>query len=85
MCAAQLANGHWIAWGYSPKLINQVAAIGPALDLDLDYLHHIDLRDTFPPEDDYKRWWANELHPTGRGFKRVAARFHETILESTGH
>jgi lysophospholipase L1-like esterase len=37
----------------------------------LEHLHHVDLRPVLP-RDDYREWWANELHPTKAGFRRVA-------------
>jgi len=36
----------------------------------------VDLRGTLPKTpSQYKKWWDNELHPTKKGFKRVAALF----------
>jgi lysophospholipase L1-like esterase len=43
------------------------------------HVHYIDLRGTLSNGPNYRTWWTNELHPTGRGFKAVAARFAATI------
>lgn len=40
---------------------------------------HVDLRKTLSSGTDYKQWWANELHPTKKGFDAVAARFAAVI------
>ena len=37
-----------------------------------EHVRYVDLRDELPNGKDYKTWWANELHPTRRGFERVA-------------
>ena len=37
MCAAQMTDGTWVAWGESPELIAQTKKIGPALDVDYDF------------------------------------------------
>jgi lysophospholipase L1-like esterase len=39
------------------------------------HVHYIDLRRTLVNDAQYKRYWANELHPTKAGFKLVAAKF----------
>ncbi len=40
------------------------------------HVRHVDLRGTLSrAPGGYKKWWANELHPTRAGFERVAARF----------
>ena len=46
----------------------------PALP-GLHHVHYINLRNTLRTDAQYKDWWANELHPTGRGFHAVAERF----------
>ncbi|OGT54770.1 MAG: hypothetical protein A3E01_18830 [Gammaproteobacteria bacterium RIFCSPHIGHO2_12_FULL_63_22] len=40
---------------------------------------HLDLRKTLSNGTDYKNWWANELHPTKKGFDLVAARYAAVI------
>lgn len=50
-------------------MLKKVTALFP-------HVYHVDLRDTLSNKPaDYKEWWANELHPTESGFRRVAARF----------
>jgi hypothetical protein len=47
----------------------------PALS---SYVHYIDLRGTLSNDlvnDAYKNWWANELHPTEKGFEKVTEKF----------
>jgi hypothetical protein len=44
-----------------------------------DHVHYLDLRGTLLSGPGYKTWWANELHPTKRGFAAVADRFAEAI------
>ena len=39
------------------------------------HVHYIDLRNSLSTGRDYKDWWANELHPTPRGWSRIAGRF----------
>jgi lysophospholipase L1-like esterase len=39
------------------------------------HVHYVDLRHTLTNDAQYKRHWANELHPTKAGFKLVAAEF----------
>ena len=41
-------------------------------------VRYIDLRGTLSnnlANDEYKQWWANELHPTEQGFAAVADKF----------
>jgi lysophospholipase L1-like esterase len=42
---------------------------------------YIDLRKTLPVGSDYKQYWANELHPTEKGFELVAARFAAALAK----
>jgi hypothetical protein len=39
------------------------------------HVSYVDLRHTLPTGASYKDWWDNELHPTRKGFRKVAARF----------
>jgi len=39
------------------------------------HVKFIDLRNTLSSGKDYKDWWANELHPTRKGFTRITDRF----------
>jgi lysophospholipase L1-like esterase len=43
------------------------------------HVRYVDLRGTLSNGADYRTWWANELHPTKRGFEAVAARFAAAI------
>ena len=44
-------------------------------------VHHIDVRGTLTKSrPSYRKDWANELHPTGRGWKKVANLFTAEIL-----
>ncbi len=52
----------------------------PAL-AEMSHVHYVDLRNTLQTGATYKRWWANELHPTETGFRVVAERF-EAVLRS---
>lgn len=47
------------------------------------HVHHVDLRGTLSSGEDYRDSWANELHPTEDGFKRIAARLAVAIEEQT--
>lgn len=42
---------------------------------DFPHVKYIDLRNTLSVGKDYKKDWANELHPTPAGFERVTDRF----------
>lgn len=44
-----------------------------------DHVHYVDLRDLLMNDSTYRQYWANELHPTERGFRLVTERFAETI------
>src|SRR5262249_32926347 len=50
-------------------------------------VYHLDLRHLLETiyHGDYRRGWANELHPTDDGFKLIASKFEEKILEALGH
>ncbi len=55
-------------------MLKSVAALS-----DFSHVRYLDLRSELPSGPSYKDWWANELHPTRQGFKRVAKRFAEAI------
>lgn len=44
-----------------------------------DHVRYLDLRGTLSNGPAYKTWWANELHPTRRGFAAVTDRFAAAI------
>jgi hypothetical protein len=46
------------------------------------HVRYVDVRDQLSNAADYKTWWANELHPTERGFGAVADRFAAAIRQS---
>jgi lysophospholipase L1-like esterase len=46
---------------------------------ELSHVRYIDLRKTLSSGEDYREWWANELHPTKRGFLEVTRRFANAI------
>lgn len=43
------------------------------------HVKHVDLREVLPNSPNKKTFWANELHPTDRGFRAVAAAFAEAL------
>ena len=45
------------------------------------HIRYVNLRNTLRTDLDYKDWWANELHPTERGFHAVAEKF-ATVLSA---
>jgi hypothetical protein len=47
----------------------------------LENVIHLDLRGSLPNGADYKKWWANELHPTDEGFAIVAAKIHAALAK----
>jgi hypothetical protein len=45
-----------------------------------EHVRHVELRNKLSTRsDDYKDWWANELHPTPKGFRKVALKFLDVI------
>jgi hypothetical protein len=63
------------------QLIDQFnAMLGNVAGLsEFPHVTYVDLRGTLSVGADYKTWWANELHPTARGFARVAQRFATAV------
>jgi hypothetical protein len=46
----------------------------------LTHVRYIDLRNTLSTAaNDYKEWWANELHPTEKGFELITKRFVDEL------
>jgi lysophospholipase L1-like esterase len=45
------------------------------------HVHYLDLRKTLRRDNTYKKFWANELHPTAGGFDLVTKKFAD-IIES---
>ncbi len=87
--------GPWLEPGFRdkgfPTLAQNTQIVGDLIDrfnamLDsvagsagFAHVHYLDLRRTLPNGATYKTWWANELHPTERGFSAVAAKFAALI------
>lgn len=46
---------------------------------DFPHVHYVNLRGSLPTGAGYKDWWANELHPTEKGFAEVTRRFAEVL------
>lgn len=48
----------------------------------LEHMIYVDLRGSLSTKlagDAYQDWWDNELHPTKKGFEKVALRFHQVL------
>jgi hypothetical protein len=43
------------------------------------HVRYLDLRETLPAGATYKDWWANELHPTKKGFEAVTKKFAAVV------
>ena len=46
---------------------------------EFKHVTYIDLRGTLPTGPGYKDWWANELHPTPKGYRKVAEKFVKVL------
>ena len=46
---------------------------------EFGHVRYVNLRNTLAGDSTYKRDWANELHPTERGFRAVAMKFAAAI------
>jgi len=57
------------------KMLSEVVALQGC-----EHVKYIDLRNTLSNGKDYKKWWGNELHPTGDGFGKVTDKF-AAVLE----
>ncbi|MBN2463454.1 MAG: SGNH/GDSL hydrolase family protein [Dehalococcoidia bacterium] len=87
--------GPWLEPGFREKGYNELTQrIGLAHELierfnlmikDLvklppfQHVHYVDLRNVLQTGNEYKDWWANELHPTERGFHTIAEKFAATL------
>jgi lysophospholipase L1-like esterase len=56
------------------KMLTQVVSLP-----EFGHVRYVDLRSTLSPEGDYKQYWANELHPTAKGFGLVTAVIAKTL------
>lgn len=45
------------------------------------HVRYVNLRNTLPTDVKYKKWWADELHPTAEGFVSVAERFAAVLIQ----
>lgn len=45
----------------------------------LGHVRHLDLRGTLKNDNTYTDWWDNELHPTKRGYRAIAAKYAEAL------
>jgi lysophospholipase L1-like esterase len=45
----------------------------------MGHVKYVDLRGELPSGSSYKDWWANELHPSRKGFQRVATRIAAAV------
>jgi lysophospholipase L1-like esterase len=86
-----LLPGPWLKPGFTQKgyasLAKNQAIVATLIDrfnamlqglagrAPFGHVKYVDLRGTLPSGRNYKNWWANELHPTARGFQAVAAKF----------
>jgi len=63
------------------KLIDRFNAMVATLPSIAGFGHvrYVDVRGTLSTGPNYKKWWANELHPTPVGFTRVADKFAARI------
>jgi lysophospholipase L1-like esterase len=50
---------------------------------EFNHVRYVDVRGLLSNGADYKTWWANELHPTARGFEAVADRIAAAINRGT--
>lgn len=87
--------GPWLQPGFRNKGFSQLdACVEIAADLidrfnamlrrvaalpEFSHVRYVDVRDALSNGADYRTWWANELHPTTRGFEAVAKRFAAAI------
>jgi hypothetical protein len=87
--------GPWLQPGFREKGFEDLATCKDLIETVIDrfnamlkrvtlvpslaHVRYLDLRGTLPNDATYKTWWANELHPTERGFDAVADRFAAII------
>lgn len=43
------------------------------------HVKYVNLRNSLSTGPNYKNWWANELHPTGKGFNKIADLFAQEL------
>lgn len=67
-----------------PTLMDQFNEVVKSLPMQAAFAHvrYIDLRGTLSNRlEDYQEWWANELHPTEKGFEAVTERFAAEVAK----
>ena len=88
-----LLPGPWLKPGFEEKgfedLVANTALMSQVMDrfnnmlrniaAQFTNVHYIDLRTTLANDQRYRTYWANELHPTERGFSMVASQFAALI------
>jgi len=90
-----LLPGPWLEPGFIDKGFARLADRQPLMNALIDrfnamvqgvaslsafaHVKYIDLRPVLPNAPNHKRFWANELHPTDRGFRAVAAEFARAL------
>jgi hypothetical protein len=60
-------------------LINRFNAMVKRVSTGFGHVKYVDLRNTLTTGPKYKDFWANEMHPTGKGFSLVTDRFVEVL------
>lgn len=62
-------------------LIDRFNRVVKSVAAGFSHVRFVDLRGTLPGGRTHEDWWANELHPTKKGFEAVAARFAVAIAK----
>ena len=64
-----------------PTLLARVSTLLAAVCAMPAYAHvtSLDLPQTLSTGSNYKDWWANELHPSPKGFRAVSDKFAAVI------
>jgi len=87
--------GPWLQPGFREKGFDDLATCKDLIETLIDrfnamlkrvtlvpslaHVRYLDVRGTLPNGATYKTWWANELHPSERGFEAVADKFAAII------
>lgn len=59
-------------------MLEEVSSLSPFAE----HVKYVNLRQTLSNDlnqDNYKKWWGNELHPTKKGFKKVTNQFTKVL------
>ena len=92
-----LLPGPWLEPGFREKgfakMVDRIQLIKQLIDRfnrmlkeitqinEFAHVSYIDLRGTLSVGADYKQYWANELHPTEKGFELVTQRFAAVLAK----